>query len=252
MDTRRTDLLLKREKMKNDLEVKILLKSAKLNSNVINYRNQRREKLNNNFLKREERLKNAKINSGIAVLKKINLIKHRQMSRDIRDIQYKFNSINPNIDIYDSIKEKNKQKNYNNNYNKINYYSYDRRKYNDEKKNKFFEKYNSLKWDNNINNIIYELDNMKNDFIYDNMIKKDNNYNYYRQIDYYNNEKNQNFNITNNPLSLLPIIDNKKYNKEIIKIDDNKNVIDENENKYSNEEERKIKLQKIMDSYKNQ
>ena len=174
------------------------------------------------------------------------------MSRDIRDIQYKFNSINPNIDIYDSIKENNIQKNYNNNYNKINYYSYDRRKYNDEKKNKFFEKYNSLKWDNNINNIIYELDKMKNDFIYDNMKKKDNNYNYYRLIDYYNNEKNQNFNITNNPLSLLPIIDNKKYNKEIIKIDDNKNVIDENENKYSNEEERKIKLQKIMDSYKNQ
>ena len=100
--------------MKNDLEVKILLKSAKLNSNVINYRNQRREKLNNNFLKREEKLKNAKINSGIALLEKINLIKRKQMSRDIRDIQYKFNSINPNIDIYDSIKENNIQKNYNN------------------------------------------------------------------------------------------------------------------------------------------
>ena len=49
MDKRRIDLLSNRERMKNELEVKLLLKSAKVNSNKINYRNKIRDHLNVNF-----------------------------------------------------------------------------------------------------------------------------------------------------------------------------------------------------------
>lgn len=175
------------------------------------------------------------------------------MSRDIRDIQYKFKSISPNIET-DNIIDTNKNQKKKTNNDKINYYSYNRRKYNDKIKKNFFEKYNSLKWNNNVNNILYELDKMKNDFINDNMRIKvyNDNYNNYPQINYLNNnEENHNYNIENKPLN-LPIIYNNYYyqeTKDTIKNDDNNNDTN-NDDICMDEEERKIKLQKIMDSYK--
>ena len=146
MNTRHKDLLSNRERMKNELEVKLLLKNVRINNNIIDSRNKARADLYNKFKKREKRIKDAKIISELIILKKIDSIKQRQMSRDIRDIKYRFKLINPMINdggvvgsspgYDDDISKIN---------NKVNYYSMNRRKYIDEIKNKFYDKNSSLK-----------------------------------------------------------------------------------------------------------
>ena len=255
---RRSDLLSDRERKKNELEVKLILKNAKIKNNIIDSRNKARDELYKRFKKRENRLKDAKIISELLVLKKINSIKQRQMSRDIRDIKYKFQSIRPifsNNDIYDMNNSKNYIKD------KVNFYSGDRRKYIDEIKNKFYNKNSGLK---NSDNIIYDLDKIDSDLnqrkISDN--NSTNNYynhnynyninnNYNKGINNYNYNYNENYDLKNNVEN--EYINNKygNNNNEII-IGNNNNENNEGENNIFNKEnERKLKLQKIIDSYKN-
>ena len=77
MDTKRKDLLSNKERIKYDLEVKLLLKSAKINSNIINNRNIIRQNLYNKNILRGQRLEKAKINSNFKITRKINLIRNR-------------------------------------------------------------------------------------------------------------------------------------------------------------------------------
>jgi len=253
---RRSDILSDRERKKNELEVKLILKNAKIKNNIIESRNKARDELYKRFKKRENRLKDAKIISELLVLKKINSIKQRQMSRDIRDIKYKFQSIRPifsNNDIYDMNNSKNYMKD------KVNFYSGDRRKYIDDIKNKFYNKNYGLK---NSDNIIYDLDKIDNDL---NLRKTDdnnftNNYynNNYNNNNYdYNNNYNYNHDFKNNlENGHININNNYNDNNEIID-DDNNNFINNNNinedknNIFNQENERKLKLQKIIDSYKN-
>jgi len=244
---RRSDILSDRERMKNELEVKLILKNAKIKNNIINSRNKARDELYKRFKKRENRLKDAKIISELLVLKKINSIKQRQMSRDIRDIKYKFQSIRPifsNNDIYDMNNSKNYMKD------KVNFYSGDRRKYIDDIKNKFYNKNYGLK---NSDNIIYDLDKIDND------LRKtdDNNF----TNNYYNNKYNNNYNYNHDFKSYLEnghlnINNNNNNNNEIIdfnnnNFNNNNNINEDKNNIFNQENERKLKLQRIIDSYKN-
>ena len=235
MDTRRANLLSNRERMKNELEVKLLLKSAKINNNIINSRNKAREELHRKFKQREKRTEIARIASDLMKQNKINYIKNRQMSRDIRDIQYRFQSINPiynNNNVYDKSYINNNQKNY-----EYKYYSSNRRKYIDDIKNKFYNKNTALKGNNDI---INELNKIDNDFISNNSPLKINNNNYYRNNNYYNNDDyNEQLNIENN--------ENIYREKNYI----NNDIIGNNGNsQYNEEQERKKKLQMIFDNYK--
>ena len=249
---RRSDILSDRERKKNELEVKLILKNAKIKNNIIESRNKARDELYKRFKKRENRLKDAKIISELLVLKKINSIKQRQMSRDIRDIKYKFQSIRPifsNNDIYDMNNSKNYMKD------KVNFYSGDRRKYIDDIKNKFYNKNYGLK---NSDNIIYDLDKIDNDLRktddnnftnnYYNNNYNNNNYDYNNNYnhDFKNNLENGHININNNYNNNNEIIDdnNHNFNNNIIINEDKNNI-------FNQENERKLKLQKIIDSYKN-
>jgi hypothetical protein len=249
---RRSDILSDRERMKNLLEVKLLLKNAKIKNNIIDSRNKARDELYKRFKKRENRLKDAKIISELLVLKKVNSIKQRQMSRDIRDIKYKFQSIHPNFnnnDIYEINNSKNYMKD------KVNYYSGDRRKYIDEIKNKFYNKNYGLK---NSDNIIYNLNKIDND-LNQRKISDNNSTN-----NYYNHNHNHNYNegINNYNYDLKNNDENEYINNNFINNNNNINGINVHENNnngfnegknniFNDENERKIKLQKIIDSYKN-
>ena len=252
---RRNDLLSDRERMKNELEVKLILKNAKIKNNIIESRNKARDELYQRFKKRENRLKDAKIISELLVLKKINSIKQRQMSRDIRDIKYKFQSIRPNFS-NNEINDNNNSKNYMKD--KVNFYSGDRRKYIEEIKNKFYNKNYGLR---NSDNIIYDLNKIDNDLnprkISDN--NSTNNYNNHIYNYNYNNDIN-NYNYdydlkTNSENEYINNNYNNKNNNNIHEINvnsNNNNGINEGENNILNKEnERKLKLQKIIDSYKN-
>ena len=181
------------------------------------------------------------------------------MSRDIRDIKYKFKSIHPissNNDIY----EINNSKNYMQD--KVNFYSGDRRKYIDEIKNKFYNKNYGLK---NSDNIFYDLNKIDNDLNQRKISGNNSTNNYYNHNYYYN----YNYNINNNynkdinnynygfkKNSENEYINNNYINSnninEINVGDNNNNGINEGKNNIFNEEnERKLKLQKIIDSYKN-
>ena len=254
---RRSDVLSDRERMKNQLEVKLILKNAKIKNNIIDSRNKARDELYKRFKKRENRLKDAKIISELLVLKKINSIKQRQMSRDIRDIKYKFKSIHPissNNDIY----EMNNSKNYMQD--KVNFYSGDRRKYIDEIKNKFYNKNYGLK---NSDNIFYDLNKIDNDLNQRKISGNNSINNYYNHNYYYNYNINNNYNkdINNYNYDFKKNSENEYLNNnyinnnninEINMGDNNNNGINEGKNNIFNEEnERKLKLQKIIDSYKN-
>ena len=88
MDKKRINLFNK-ELKKNELELKLILKNAKIISNIIDNRNKIRQNLNNKILLREKRFEKAKINSDLKLKRKIYLIRNRQMNRDIRDIETK-------------------------------------------------------------------------------------------------------------------------------------------------------------------
>ena len=89
MDKRRINFLINKELKKNELELKLILKHAKISSNIIDNRNKIRQNLNNKILLREKRFEKAKINSDLKLKRKIYLIRNRQMNRDIRDIETK-------------------------------------------------------------------------------------------------------------------------------------------------------------------
>ena len=241
MDQRRVNLLSNLERMKIDLEVKLLLKNAKININIINNRNRTRENLHNKYLLREQRLEKAKINSDLKISRKINYIRNKHMSRDIKDIQNRYKSINPYFSS-DLIKTNiNNNKDY-----YIDYYSNNRKKYINELKKKFYEKNYSLL---GINNVVNEVKKLYNDYIVNEDMIKDN-YDYYGNN---NNNKNDNgnyFEMLGEKNAILPIIENRYHTNEII----NKNYENKNNNKnnynYKEEEERKNKLQKILDNYK--
>ena len=239
MDTKRKDLLSNKERIKNDLEVKLLLKSAKINSNIINNRNIIRQNLYNKNILRGQRLEKAKINSNFKITRKINLIRNRQMSRDIRDIQNKYKSINQVFN-NDLIEANNDTK-----YNNVNYYSYNKRKYIKELKRKFYEKNYSLK---GIDNFINEVNKLYDDYIYNEQTRIPDNY-YYRNINYDKNNYFNNIEVNDEKNRLiLPIIKNRYYKRELLN-DHNNNYYYNNCNKYSDKEEREIKLQKILENY---
>ena len=241
MDQRRVNLLSNKERMKNDLEVKLLLKNAKININIINNRNRTRQNLHNKYLLREQRLEKAKINSDLKISRKINNIRNRHMSRDIKDIQNKYKSINPYLS-NDLIKT-----NINNNKDYYYYYSNNRKKYINELKKKFYEKNYSLL---GINNVINEVKKLYNDYIVNEDMIKENN-DYYGNNNYSDNNNNENYlKMKEGKNTVLPIIQNRYHINEIINKDYDNNNNNNNNYNYIEEEERKNKLQKILDSYK--
>ena len=224
MNRRRINLLINKELKKNQLELKLILKNAKITSNIIDNRNKIRQNLNNKILLREKRSEKAKINSDLKIKRKIYLIRNRQMIRDIRDIETQFQKINPFIN--KDLKRINNEQD-----NRINYYINNKLKYIDELKNKYYEKNYPLE---KINYVINDVDNLYEDFIVNDNKEK---YNYNNYDNYYIN---------------LPVITNKYYKNEIInnsKNNENDNNMNNNKEYYI-EKEKRVKLKKIMDSYK--
>ena len=214
MDKRRINFLINKELKKNELELKLILKHAKISSNIIDNRNKIRQNLDNKILLREKRLEKAKINSDLKIKRKIYLIRDRQMIRDIRDIETKFQKINPFISYY--LKRINNEQD-----NRNNYYINNKLKYIDELKNKYYQKNYPIE---RIDYVIHDVDNLYEDFIVNDNNEK---YNYNKYENYYIN---------------LPIITNKYYKK--IKIINNrynnKNFINNNK-EYHIEKEKRIK-----------
>ena len=221
MDKRRINFLINKELKKNELELKLILKHAKISSNIIDNRNKIRQNLDNKILLREKRLEKAKINSDLKIKRKIYLIRDRQMIRDIRDIETKFQKINPFISYY--LKRINNEQD-----NRNNYYINNKLKYIDELKNKYYLKNYPIE---RIDYVIHDVDNLYEDFIV--------------------NDNNEKYNYNNYYIN-LPVITNKYYNKE--KVNNSKNNENDNNNnnnkEYYIEKEKRIKLKKIMDSYK--
>ena len=187
-NNRSINLSSNKEHMKNILETKLLLKSVKINSNLIDNRNKKRFNLHNKILLREKRLEKAKINSDLKIKRKAYDVRERHMNKDIRYIENKYKKLNPYFN--NGFTQINNQE-----INKINYYGNYKRKYIDELKNKYYK--------NNypIEGIHYVINDV--DQLYDNFIDNNN-----EKLNYNNNE---NINL------YLPIIENKYYKNQMEK-----------------------------------
>ena len=199
MDTRRLNLLSQKEMAKNQLEVKLILKRAKTNNKIIESRNKAREEMHRKFKERENRLEIARIKSELMRLDKINKIKNRQMSRDVKNIKMKFQQISQNDIINNNnyiFNQNNIEKNELINTNKMSVYSSYRRQNINNIKNRFYEQNDSLKYNRDMNEDLNELDGSffakRNSKRYKNNIKY---FNYYNDE---NNIKDNNYLYANN------------------------------------------------------
>ena len=97
MEVKPLKLLSEQERMKNNLEIKLLLKNVQINNKIIENRNKRREDFLFKFNQRQHRLENARVKSELMRLHKINSIQRKHMSNDLKMIHNKYKNANPYI-----------------------------------------------------------------------------------------------------------------------------------------------------------
>ena len=131
--------------MKTDnLEVQILLKNIKNNNKLIQQRNKTREEIMKRKDERDKKMEEVLRRNEQLEFEKKNKIKKRQMSRDVKNIQRRYNILKPMYDdkdiYYNNENIKNKKIG-----NQIQVFSTNRRTHLNEVKNKFYESNNILK-----------------------------------------------------------------------------------------------------------
>jgi hypothetical protein len=219
----------------NMLEFKLLMKNIKKNNNIIERRNKTRQEMRQRKKEREkhleEVLKRNELNENI----RKNEYCKRQMSRDLKDVQKRYNILKPQYDENDLY--------YNNKDitnkiigKKIKVFSNNRTQHLNEIKNNFYKKNENLKIDQNNNNFIENLNKIDNEI---KNIEKNNKTNAFSKTNKFNSnnnnirtfkKRNTNVNLNRNKLNNnsnndknLEII-GKKYNFNMDKKIDEKKV----------------------------
>ena len=188
----------------NMLEFKLLMKNIKKNNNIIERRNKTRQEMRQRKKEREkhleEVLKRNELNENI----RKNEYCKRQMSRDLKDVQKRYNILKPQYDENDLY--------YNNKDitnkiigNKIKVFSNNRTQHLNEIKNNFYKKNENLKIDQNNNNFIENLNKIDNEI---KSIEKNNKTNALAKTNRFNSnnirtfkKRNTNVNLNRNKLN---------------------------------------------------
>jgi hypothetical protein len=146
----------------NNLEIKLLMKNIKKNNNIIEKRNKTRQEIRNRRKEREKKFEEVLKRNELNENNKKNKLYKRQMTRDLKDIQKRYQILKPQYDeddlYYNNKDIKNKKIG-----NKINVFSNNRRQHLNDIKNTFYKKNENLKIDQNNNNFINNLINVDNE-----------------------------------------------------------------------------------------
>ena len=223
-------------KEQNNLEFKILMKNIKKNNNIIEKRIKTRQEFRKRKEEREKKYEEVLKRNELNEKNKKNVMYKRQMTKDLKDIQKRYQILKPEYDeedlYYNNKDIKNKKIG-----NKINIYSNKRRQHLNDIKNKFYKKNQNLKFGQNenmidnlnkVNDEIKDLELHKNDINkntknYKNMInniqtynknKKDINKNKSNNMNNENNNYKNNFELTGRQY-IFKVIDDKLNDKKV-------------------------------------
>ena len=151
-------------KEQNNLEFKILMKNIKKNNNIIEKRNKTRQEFRKRKEEREKKYEEVLKRNELNEKNKKNVMYKRQMTKDLKDIQKRYQILKPEYDeedlYYNNKDIKNKKIG-----NKINIYSNKRRQHLNDVKNNFYKKNQNLKFEQNgnlIDNLNKVNDEIKN------------------------------------------------------------------------------------------
>lgn len=218
----------------NMLEFKLLMKNIKKNNNIIERRNKTRQEMRERKKEREKKFEEVLKRNELNENNKKNKYYKRHMSRDMKDIQKRYNILKPQYDEND-LYYNNKDITNKKIGNKIKVFSNNRTQHLNEIKNNFYKKNENLKIDQNNNNFFDNL-NKINDEIKN--IEKDTKTNMFAKTNKINSnnnirtfkKRNTNVNLKRNKLNNnekndknLEIV-GKKYNFNIDKKNDEKKV----------------------------
>jgi len=146
----------------NMLEFKLLMKNIKKNNNIIERRNKTRQEMRQRKKEREKNYEEVLKRNELNEKNKKNEYYKRQMSRDLKDVQKRYNILKPQYDEND-LYYNNKDiinKKYGN---KIKVFSNNRTQHLNEMKNNFYKKNENLKIDQNNNHFIENLNKIEDE-----------------------------------------------------------------------------------------
>ena len=147
--------------VQNNLEFKIFMKNIKKNNTIIEKRNKTRQEFRKRKEEREKKFQEVSKRNELNEINKKNIMYKRQMTKDLKDIQKRYQILKPEYDeddlYYNNKDIKNKKIG-----NQINIYSNKRRQQLNNIKNKFYKKNQNLKIEQN-NNLIDNLNKVDNE-----------------------------------------------------------------------------------------
>ena len=146
----------------NMLEFKLLMKNIKKNNNIIERRNKTRQEIRQRKKEREKHLEEVLKRNELNEKNRKNECHKRQMSRDLKDVQKRYNILKPQYDEND-LYYNNKDITNKKIGNKIKVFSNKRTQHLNEIKNNFYKKNENLKIDQNNNNFIENLNKIENE-----------------------------------------------------------------------------------------
>ena len=216
-------------KDKENLEIKILLKNIKKNNNIIEKRSKTRQEFRKRKEERERRFEEVAKRNELNEKNKKNELYKRRMTRDLKDIQKRYQILKPEYDendlYYNNKDIKNKKIG-----NKINIYSNKRRQHINFIKDNFYKKNENLKIQQN-DNFFENLNKVDNEIkLYekpkstnDNNVNKTNNNKKNNNTQAINKTKNdvikiKNKNLFNNNKQLIGNKNNNKNNNNNFEI----------------------------------
>ena len=208
----------------NNLEIKLLMKNIKKNNNIIEKRNKTRQEIRNRRKEREKRFEEVAKRNELNEKNKKNQLYKRRMTRDLKDIQKRYQILKPEYDendlYYNNKNIKNKKIG-----NKINIYSNNRRQHLNFIKDNFYKKNENLKIDQN-DNFLENLNKVDNEIKFFEKPKNMNDNNANKINDNKKNNNIQTFNKTKNNM-------NKNKNKNLVN-NNNHLIGNKNSNKSNN------------------
>ena len=149
-------------KYQNNLEIKILLKNIKKNNTIREKRNKTRQEFRKRREERDKKFEEVLKRNELNENNKKNELYKRQMSRDLKNLQKRYQILKPQYDeddlYYNNKDIKNKKIG-----NNINVFSNKRRQHLNDIKNTFYKKNENLKIDQNNDNFIQNLKNVENE-----------------------------------------------------------------------------------------
>ena len=215
-------------KDEGNLEIKILLKNIRTKNNIIEKRNKTRQEFRKRREERDKRFEEVSKRNELNEKNKKNQLYKRRMTRDLKDIQKRYQILKPEYDendlYYNNKDIKNKKIG-----NKINIYSNKRRQHINFIKDNFYKKNENLKIEQN-DNFLENLNKIDNEIKY---FEKPKNGSKANKI---NNNKNNNNNM-------------QTFNKIKNNINKNKNLFNKNKDVIGNKKENNNNLEIIGKKY---